>query len=89
MKKLALVVLALTLSGCPVSDSSADEALREEGLHDPSYGGPSPWSCHDGDHFSRSFDAHRTTLDRDGHPQEIAVSGVICCGYLTCVVRVD
>lgn len=85
---LVLSIVAL-LPGCPVSDAGADEALQGEGLHDASYGGPSPWSCHDGDHFSRTFDAYRTVLDREGHPQEVAVSGVICCGYLTCVVRVD
>lgn len=87
-----LVLLSLlpfsALDGC-VSDASADEALDNEGLHDATYGGPAVFSCGHGDHFSRTFLAHRTVLDRAGHPVEQEVSGVICCGFFTCVVRVD
>jgi len=83
------ILLCALLAGCEVSDDTADHALHNEGLHRATYGGPAVFSCHDGDDWSRTFLAYRTVLDRDGRPEEQQVSGVICCGFLTCVVRVD
>lgn len=84
-----LLLTFCLITGCEVSDQTADRALQNEGLHDATYGGPAVFSCHDGDDFSRTFIAHRTVLARDGHPYEQEASGVICCGFFTCVVRVD
>lgn len=87
MRKL-LTLGFLLLVGCGVSDSTANETLTAEGLHNPTYHGPGwPWSCDEHDHFSERFTAYRTVLSHDGHPSETEVEGVICCGYITCVVR--
>lgn len=87
MKKLALM-MALLAAGC-VTEGSADEVLAAEGLHGATYGVPDPFACHDDDHFSRTFDARRTVTEPDGRTREVPVSGVICCGFFTCAVRLD
>lgn len=86
MTRIAITI-ALLLAACEVGDDRAAEVLASEGLHRPTWNGPSPFSCHDGDDFSESFVAYRTDLNPDGSTRETRVEGVICCGFFTCLVR--
>lgn len=83
----AIALTAFLLTACEVGDERATRVLADDGLHRPTWNGPAPFSCHDGDHFSEAFVAYRTDLSVDGSTHETRVEGVICCGYFTCLVR--
>lgn len=78
--KTSLIFLVLMLSGCTASDQEASEAIADEGLTDPEFGGANPvWGgCSDDQEFSRSFRAMRG---------ERVVEGTVCCSWFACSVR--
>lgn len=92
MRNLILSVIVCAFmglfAGCEPSHEEAMSVLESEGLHDIRLLGWKTFACSDDDDFNVEFAAKRTMLDREGHPTEIDVSGVLCCGLMkSCTVR--
>jgi len=74
---ILLAAVAAFVWGCTAPDR-AQHTLEAEGYEDIEVGGYTMWGCTDSATFRNSFEA-----TRNGQ----AISGAVCCTFMTCEVR--